>query len=412
VTPADTAETTRSDEPPPVPIKRPPGCPFTLPEELARLQAVRPVSRVSIWNGTQPWLVTRYDDVRTVLSDPRFSSDGRAPGYPSESAAMAEHRKSEPMMLTTDPPEHTRVRRVYARYFTIHRLEQMRPSIQGVIDELIEAMIAGPPPADLVQALAHPLPGQVVSALLGVRLADRDLFGRLVGTCIDTSSTPEASAAANREIGDYLAKLVEEKRARPGDDVISHVLVNHENDDELTRAEIVSNTRLLVFAGFETTVHQLGLGVLTLLQHPDQMAELRADPTQIPGAVEEIVRYTIMDQYPRARVALEDVEVGGQMIRAGDGVLVSLSAANRDANMFDDPGRFDIHRRDARMHMGFSFGVHQCLGQALARMEIQLALATLLTRVPTLELAVPYDELKFKPTQVMNGLVELPVTWH
>jgi hypothetical protein len=366
---------------------------------------------VSIWNGTQPWLVTRYEDVRAVLSDPRISSDARHPAYPSESAAIDAHRRAEPMMLTIDPPDHTRVRRVYARYFSIRRLEQMRTFIQGVVDELIDELLAGSPPADVVQALAHPLPGRVVCDLLGVRLSDRSCFEKLVSTCTDNRNSREAGAAANSQLGEFLSELLNEKSASPGTDVISYVLVNHENADELTRTEIVSNTRLLIFAGFETTVHQLGLAILALLQHPDQTAELREDPAAIPDAVEEIIRYTIMDQYPRIRVALEDIEVGGQLIRAGEGVLVSLAGANKDAGMWPDPDRFDIHRKDARMHLGFSFGVHQCLGQSLARMEMQIALATLLRRVPTLELAVSQSELRFKPGETMNGLIELPVSW-
>jgi cytochrome P450 len=233
----------------------------------------------------------------------------------------------------------------------------------------------------------------------------------MVGTCTDTTTSKEEAGAANRELGEFLGELIEEKAASPGDDVISYVLINHENQTGLTRAEIISNTRLLIFAGFETTVNQLGLGILTLLQHPGQLAELQANPDLIPGAIEEILRYTIMDQYPRARVALEDVELGGHTIKAGEGVLASLASANKDPDIFPDPDRFDIHRQDARNHVGFSFGIHQCLGQALARMEMQLAIGTLLRRVPTLQLAVPPEELRFMPNQIMNGLIELPVSW-
>jgi cytochrome P450 len=404
-------ESARADLPPRVPVKRRDGCPFSLPAELERLQSECPVSRVSIWNDTQPWLVTRYEDVRTVLTDPRFGANGRAPGYPSESAAMAEHRKSEPMMLVVDPPEHTRLRRIYARYFQIKGLEKMRSFIQDVVDKLIDDLLAGPQPVDLVAALAHPLPGVVVSDLLGVHRDHRGRFEAIVTTCADTTTSKEEAAAANRELGEFLGELIEEKAAGPGDDVISYVLIDHENETGLTRAEIISNTRLLIFAGFDTTVNQLGLGILTLLQHPDQLAELQANPDLIPQAIEEILRYTIMDQHPRARVALEDVELGGHTIKAGEGVLVSLAGANKDPETFPEPDRFDIHRQDARMHVGFSFGIHQCLGQALARMEMRLAIETLLRRVPTLKLAVPAEELRFKTEQIMNGLVELPVSW-
>jgi cytochrome P450 len=406
----ETAQGT-SSPPPPVPVRRPEGCPFDLPERLGELQRSCPVTRVSIWDGSEPWLVTRYADVRTVLGDPRFSSDAREPGYPSESAAMAEHRRSSPMMLTVDPPEHTRLRRAFAKTFLIRDLEQLRPSIQGIVDELIDGMLAGPQPAEFTQALAAPIPGRVVSGLLGIDQSHQAHFQRLVTIVTDTATPPAQAAAANAELGEFLAEHIAAKSESPGPDLISRIIVDHERTGEITRDEVVANTRLLVFAGFETTVNQMGLALLTLLEHPEQLAELRADPSLLPAAIEELIRYTVMDQYPRPRVAKEDVEIGGQLIRAGEGVLVSLAAANRDADRFPEPERFDIHRDGARTHLGFSFGPHQCLGQALARMEIQVLFETLIRRVPTLRLAVPREGLRFKSTQVMNGVEELPLAW-
>jgi cytochrome P450 len=393
----------------PVPIARREGCPFSLPDELQRLQAECPVSRVGIWNGSEPWLVTRYEDVRTVLSSPQFSSDAKRPGYPTESPALAEHRRAEPMMLVVDPPEHTRLRRIFARYFSIRGIERLRPQVQEIIDELIDQMLAGPPPADLVSALTHPLPGRAVSGLIGVGIADRAMFEALVTNLSDTTTAPQLAAESQVKLGEFVAGLADEKRRQPGEDIVSWIV--NDPDLDLTIDEIISNTRLLVIAAFETTVRQLGLAVLALLQHPDQLELLRSDPSLVPGAVEELLRFTIMDQYPRPRVAIEDVEIGGQPIKAGDGVLVSLAAANKDPETFPEPDRFDIHRDNARMQVGFSFGPHQCLGQAVARMEIQLAIETLLRRVPTLALAVEETELRFTSEQVMNGLRELPVTW-
>jgi cytochrome P450 len=313
------------------------------------------------------------------------------------------------MMLVTDPPEHTRLRRIFARYFSIRGIEHLRPQVQGIIDDLLDQMLSGPQPADLVSALTHPLPGRAVSGLIGVPVTHRPFFEHLVCTLSDTTTPKEQAADANARLGEFVATLADQKRSHPGEDIISWVV--NDPDLDLTTDEIISNTRLLVIAAFDTTVRQLGLAVLALLQHPDQLDLLRREPSLVAGAVEELMRFTIIDQYPRPRVAVEDVDLHGQRIKAGEGVLVSLAAANKDPEMFPEPDRCDIHRDNARMHVGFSFGPHQCLGQAVARMEIQLAIELLLRRAPRIALAIDETELQFMSDQVMNGVCELPVTW-
>jgi cytochrome P450 len=279
------------------------------------------------------------------------------------------------------------------------------------VDGLIDGMLAGPTPVDLVQAFALPVPSLVICELLGIPYADHEFFQANSRVLVNRGSTPEEVSAAAQRLIDYLDRLVGEKLAHPGDGLLSE-LAARITGGEVSRSEVASIGRLLLIAGHETTANMIALGTLALLQHPDQLAELRAtdDPKLIAAAVEELLRYLSIVQTGPRRVALEDIEIAGHTIRAGEGVILANDIGNRDEAVFADPHRLDVHR-DARLHQGFSFGVHQCLGQPLARVELQVVYGTLYRRIPALRLAVDLEEVAFKHDGLVYGVYELPVTW-
>ena len=398
-------------EVPEYPMARAAGCPFDPPPALRALQAEAPITKVRIWDGSTPWLVTRYADERALLADPRISSDTRVPGYPHGSPGLRERRRQARTFINMDDPEHARLRRMVTAPFSIKRLEALRPAIQKIVDDLIDDMLAGPTPVDLVEAFALPVPSLVICHLLGVPYADHDFFQANSKLLINRTTTPEQSAAAQQRLMDYLEGLVGQKLDNPSDDLIS-TLAERVRAGEISRDDAAKMAVLLLVAGHETTANMIALGTLTLLQHPDQLAELREadDPKLVAGAVEELLRYLSIVHTGRRRVALADIELGGVTIRAGEGVILANDMGNRDPAAFPDPDRLDVHR-DARHHVAFGYGVHQCLGQPLARVELQVVYGTLYRRIPTLRLAADLDQIPFKHDGLVYGVYELPVTW-
>ncbi|MEC3982255.1 cytochrome P450 [Amycolatopsis sp. H20-H5] len=397
---------------PAFPMERAARCPFDPPPELGRLQAEAPISRVELWDGSQPWVLTRYDDVRAMLSDPRISVDSDQPGYPHVSAGSAARRGRAKSFINLDDPVHAAQRRLLTSDFMVKKMELLRPRIQEIVDKLIDDMLAGPRPADLVEAFALPLPSLVICELLGVPYADRGLFHRISKTIISRFSTPEASVAATDELLGYLGALVEKKAVEPAGDLLSRLAVEQVRTGQMTSAEVAAMGQLLLVAGHETTANMIALGTVALLEHPDQLATIRddGDPKLVANAVEELLRYLNITHSGRRRVALEDLEIGGQLIRKGEGVIGANDIANRDETAFPDPDSLDVHRK-ARHHVAFGYGVHQCLGQPLARVELQVVYSTLYRRIPTLALAKPLAQLNFKHDMVVYGVHELPVTW-
>ncbi|MCS0604634.1 cytochrome P450 [Streptomyces sp. LP11] len=394
------------------PSPRAAGCPFDPPPALRALQAERPVSRVRIWDGSTAWLVTRHDQMRALLGDPRISADATRPGYPHSSPGTQASSRVRRTFLVMDDPEHARLRRMVTAPFAIRKVEALRPAVQRTTDDLIDALLAGPKPADLVEAFALPLPSLVICALLGVPYEDHDLFQRNTRVIVSRSATPEEVVTAQQALTEYLDDLLTVKRAHPADDLLSRLAAERVNTGELTRREAAQMGVLLLSAGHETTANMIALGTLALLENPDQLALLRdaEDPKVVAGAVEELLRYLTIVHSGRRRVALEDIEIGGEVIRAGDGIIVAGDIANRDPEAFPDPDRLDL-TRDARRHVAFGFGVHQCLGQPLARVELQVVYSTLYHRIPTLQLAADVDGLPFKHDGLIYGVHELPVTW-
>jgi pentalenic acid synthase len=392
------------------PMRRPD--PLAPPPEYGRLRAEQPVSKVRLWDGSTAWLVTSYELAREVYKDTRFSSDPEKPGFPLFSSGSAVVKKQDRSLLRMDPPEHRKHRKLLAPEFSPRRSETYLPDVRAAVEQSIQHMLADEPPVDFVKDFALPVPSLVICKLLGVPYEDHEEFHLHSKVRVSQASTPEQVSAANKALMDMLDRLVTRKETEPEDDLISRLILGGRDDARrLSHNELVMMAVLMLFAGHETTANMLSLSVLTLLQHPDQLAELRADPSLMLDAVEELMRYLSITHVSPARAAVADIEIGGQLIRAGEGVIIPLMAANWDPEVFGKPERFNIHRANARNQIGFGYGVHQCVGQTLARLELQVGLQGVIDAIPTLRLAAPVEDLPFKHEALFYGLYELPVTW-
>ena len=381
--------------------------PFSEPERLevdpnyGVTQNGEGLTRVQLPYGTPAYIATRYEDVKSVLSDPRFSRE-LAVGEDEPRVMPYVHR---PDALTTmDPPRHSRLRRVVSKAFSARRIEALRPSTQQIVDTLLDRMQADGGPVDLMRSYALEVPMLVVCELLGVPYEDTPRFQRYALDMVRLDLEPERFAAAFAAMSGYLRELIAAKRAEPTDDLLSGLLTTDLDDDELTNIGFV-----LFGAGLDTTANMLALGVFALLEHPEQLAALRADPGLAEGTVEELLRYLSIIPFT-LRTALEDLELGGELIKAGQTITISIPAADRDPARFADPDTLDL-TRPANSHVAFGHGVHQCLGQQLARVELQVALPALFARFPTLRLAVPPEEVPLRADMLIYGVHGLPVTW-
>ncbi|MFF1612764.1 cytochrome P450 [Amycolatopsis sp. NPDC058278] len=400
---------TSTAEIPEFPMIRAAGCPFDPPPAARALQEETPLARVRLWDGSTPWLVTRYADQRALLADPRVSADVTRPGYPSP--APLPKGGTGISFILMDNPEHARLRKMVTAPFTIRRVAAMRPAVQKIVDDRIDGLLAGPNPVDLVEAFALPVPSLVICELLGVPYADHGFFQENSKVIIRRDARPEERAAGHRALIGYLDQLVGEKLEHPADDLLSG-LATRVAAGELTRGEAAQMGVLLLIAGHETTANMIALGTLALLEHPDQLALLREsdDPALVASAVEELLRYLNITHNGRRRVALADIEIAGETVRAGEGLIMANDIANRDPEVFPAGDRLDL-TRDAHRHVAFGFGVHQCLGQPLARLELQVVYGTLYRRIPTLSPATDVGKIPFKHDGSVYGVYELPVTW-
>ncbi|WP_041832139.1 cytochrome P450 [Actinoplanes sp. N902-109] len=393
----------------PFPAVRAGKCPFDPPPALRDLQDQEPLTRVRLWDGSQPWLVTRYAEQRTLLADSRLSSDLHQPGYPA--AAPIRTGGDTIGFILMDDPEHARLRRMVTAPFAMKRVAAMRPAVQAIVDRLIDELLAGPNPVDLVEAFALPVPSLVICELLGVPYDDHEFFQANSKKLISRSVPADERGAAFQAVHDYLVALLATKAEQPAADVLSQLNERVANG-ELTRREAAGIGVLLLIAGHETTANMIALGTAALLEHPGQLALLRDsdDPALVTNAVEELLRYLTITHNGRRRVALADIEIAGQVIKAGEGVILPNDIGNRDPSMYADPDRLDL-TRDARRHLAFGFGVHQCLGQPLARLELEVVYGTLYRRIPTLRLATDLAKVPFKHDGSVYGVYELPVSW-
>jgi cytochrome P450 len=364
--------------------------------------------QLASWHGRPTWVISRYEDIRAALLDPRLSADT----IPDDLKAVSPDNNMPQIFPRSDDPEHNRLRRMMTRDFTFRRAEAMRPQIQELVDGFLDDLVATGPPADLVRHFALPVPSLVISLLLGVPYEDHDFFQRCSSRGLDSTASDEEKAASIGEIFGYVWELVARKEREPGDDLISRLVTDYVATGALSRETAAMNAVIMLQAGHETTANMISLGTVALLQHPEQLARLRDadDPQLVANVVEELMRYLTIVHSLVERVALEDMTFAGQSIRAGDYVLMNLPSGNWDAEFVEAPEAFDIDR-NTRGHLGFGFGVHQCIGQNLARVELQVALATLVRRLPGLRLAIPEEDLPFQNEQEIYGLKELPVTW-
>lgn len=396
---------------PAFPLERSGRCPFDPPGEYQSWQQAPGLQQVRLWDGSRAWAVTRHEDVRAALRDTRVSADALHPGLPS----LAAGRKMTPDEVTfvrMDDPQHAEQRRMLTRTFTVKQAEAMRPRVQEVVDDALDQMIRDGQPADLVTGFALPVPSRIIAVLLGVPYEDHDFFQASSKTLLDLSATVEQVQAAKDALATYLHDLVGRKEREPADDLLSQLATERIASGELTRQQVVNIARTLLIAGHETTASMISLGTLTLLQHPDQLVRVRDtdDPRTVANAVEELLRYQTIAENAIVRVAREDITIGGQLVHAGEGLLFCLPVANRDEGFLDDPDSFSIDHQP-RGHVAFGYGIHQCLAQNLARVELQVALPTLLRRLPGLRLAVPFEEVEFHRKRVTFGTTRLPVAW-
>ncbi|WP_018681879.1 cytochrome P450 [Actinokineospora enzanensis] len=391
------------------------GCPFVPPSGLLRLGGEGPVHTVTRRDGEKIWLVTGHAEARAVLSDKRMSSDStrserRMAQLPEKlREALSDRRNRAGSFIGMDAPEHTRYRRLLTGAFTVRRMRNLEPGITRIVNEHLDAMVAAGPSADLVPGFALPVPSLVICELLGVDYADRAEFQHRTSRVLRLDTPLEEVSEGFEEIRDFLRGLVRAKRVEPGDDLISD-LIRADPDHPLDDDELSGMANLLLVAGHETTANMLGLGTFALLENPDQLAALRDRPELVTTAVEELLRYLTIIHFGVQRIPLEDVEIGGQLIPADATVVVSAQAANFDGEHFADPERLDLSRPRSP-HLAFGHGIHQCLGQQLARVEMGIGFTELLRRLPGLRLDIDPAEVSVRTDMLIYGVHALPVAW-
>ncbi|WP_458084196.1 cytochrome P450 [Streptomyces malaysiensis] len=410
--------TSRASTPSALPRHR--DCPFDPPSAYTELREEGGASRLAFPDGNVGWLLTRHEDVSQLLADDRFSSDRRRTSSPVHSFPVRpDDRRMLGSFIGMDPPEHTRYRRLLSKWFTARGMRGLQPRIEEIVEDHLAAMERAGPPADLVTSFAQPIPSLVICELLGVPYEDRTDFQRWATVLLRLGQSQQEVYAARDALWDYMRGLIDAKRHRPDEALLSR-LVNGDHgapggpgtataagltDDELTGVGL-----LLLVAGHETTANMLALGTYALLRHPEQARMVRERPEVIDHAVEELLRYLTIVQFGTVRVAREDLEIAEVRVRAGETVVGSLASANRDSSRFPDPDTLDV-TRDTPDQMAFGHGIHQCLGQHLARMEMRTGYPALLRRFPTLRLAVEPGQVPLRHDMLVYGVHRLPVTW-
>ncbi len=417
------------DDRPDVSLPLPRACPFRVPPEYDRLRGAPGLATAELPGGSLTWLVTRLDDARAALSAPRFTADRSDPAFPMPqkrpappagtprpplTPAERRARSRGASLIGMDPPDHTAARRAVIGEFTARRVQGLRPRIQEIVNERIDEILDGGPPADLVPALSVPVPSEVICELLGVPYERHEFFQSRSMMLLSHRTSPGQRFDALRELFGFLDELVSAEEAEPDDNLLGRQVTRRGpgrrpgRDDD--HRDLVSLAFLLLVAGHETTANMISLGALAVLRDPATLMTAVTDPDRAPAAVEELLRYFSIADTGTGRIALADTEIGGTLVRTGEGVIVSLLAANHDPAAFPDPGTLDPARR-IRQHVAFGSGPHQCLGQSLARAELEIVYRTLFQRIPRLRLAIPLDELPVKDDAFVYGLRELPVTW-
>jgi cytochrome P450 len=383
-------------------------CPYQPPESYKQLGARGPLNRVTLWNGREVWLVTGYALARTLLSDPRLSADRTQAEYPTMAPHLQAQAARKLVLVGEDPPIHDLHRRVLNPEFSLKRARAMQPYIESLIDGLVSNILDIGPGADLVQEYALPIPSSVMSRLLGVPYEDHDYFQAATAGVMQARDEIQ-SQEAGTGLAEYLAGLTERQMREPGGGVIGR-LCERAIAGEISQNEVAQLSMVLMIAGLETTSSMIPLGVITLLEHPGQLAAMTSGAVPMPTAVEELLRLLAVTDFGAVRWVTDDIEGDGYTIKAGDGIVVSSTMTNRDPSVHDDPFTFDVGRGN-RQHLTFGYGVHQCLGQNLARLQLEIAYRTLFQRIPGLRLGIPVSEIRMRTTGTMQGVERLPVEW-
>jgi cytochrome P450 len=386
------------------------------PAEYKEIRQEAPVSRVRMPDGRTAWLVTGHEEGRALLADPRVSSDRMHPNFPL--TLTAEQRKAfqdnnrlsfRRSMIGLDAPQHGAHRKMLISEFSVRRIAALRPRIQEIVDGCVDDLLNAPQPADLVEHVSLAVPSLVICELLGVPYEQRHGFHEWTRKLISRKTSAQERRESAEALNDYLDDLVTRKEnGEPGDDVIGRLIVRNRETPVMSHEDLVGTAILLLIAGHETTANMISLGTVALLENPEQKAQVVADSSLLPAAIEEMLRYFSIVESATARVATDDIEIGGVTIAKDEGVIVSGLAADWDESVFSNPDRLDF-QRGARHHVAFGYGVHQCLGQNLARVELEIVFETLFRRVPGLRLAVPADQLPYKDDAAIYGIYQVPV---
>ena len=384
--------------------------PFHPPAQYAEARRQCPVSPVRLWNRQRAWLLTKLAQFRSVLQDRRFSGEFARPDFPAVTEARVAIDKAERAFVGMDNPRHQHFRRMFTREFSHKRMMALRPRVEAITADLLDRMERKGPPADLVADLAVTLPALVMCELFGSPYEDHAYIMKCAAGRHGLRQSPEEAARTASDLVAYCRALIDAKERQPADDMLSRVIAEYVVPGTLGRDELADICAMILRAGHDTTTNMIGVGTLVLFQHPEQLARLKADPSLVERAVEELLRYVTPVQFAPRRVALEDVELCGMHIRKGDGVFAVAPSANRDEEVFPDPDRLDIGR-DASQHVSFGYGIHQCLGQGLARIELHVVFTALFARFPGLRLACRLEDVPFKYDSQIFGAYKLPVEW-
>ena len=391
------------------PFERAPRCPLDPPPALAAIRERCPVAHVRMYDGSDATLLTRHADIRAVLGADGVSADTNRPGFPHASETARSIRMGQQVFARMDAPVHTEHRRMVSRSFLMPRVRALRPRLEAMVDAMLDRLRTLPQPADLVAEFANQVPSQVIVELLALPLSDSGFFQNRLEVWHSLSSTPAESSQAKQDLTGYLAEAIDRRRADPGDDLMSQLIALQLDQGNLSLEQLLQILHVLLVGGYETTANMIALGTIVLLSHPEQLAELKADPSLWPNAVEELLRYLSVAHQATYRLALDEVEIPSGVLPAGTPIIAPVMAANRDPEVFDRPDSLDIHR-DSRAHLAFGFGVHQCLGQSLARVELQVVFPRLFGRFPDLRLATSADDVPYKNSMVY-GAESVLVTW-
>ncbi|MEO8134113.1 MAG: cytochrome P450, partial [Betaproteobacteria bacterium] len=390
-----------SPEAPVFPFKR--TCPFDPPPEYAAARVAGAVCPVTLWNGKRAWLVTRHEEIRKVLSDDAHFSGAMAnPDFPAITPARVMVDRNERAFVGMDNPAHDAYRRMFTREFSVRRMQALTPQIAAIAERLIDDMVRHGAPVDLVPALAVKFPSLVMSALFGSPYEDHEFIIRCAVARHGLMQSAGEAESKARELAAYVRRLIDAREASPGDDMVSRIIEEHVKPGKLSRDDFAEIGAMILRAGHDTTTNMIGMGTLLLLQNDEVRRQLAADPALIEGAVDELLRFVSPVQFSPRRVALEDVEIGGVTIPKGEGLFMLLASANRDESMFACPDSLSAGR-DASNHLAFGYGIHQCLGQMLARFELQIMYEAILRRLPGLRLAVPLEDIRFKHDMQIYG---------